>query len=86
MNRKEIAEQLKHVIKNQVNLIPEDYFALDEAIKELEKNCANCKHSYSEYSSRFKDQRYECMLSGNEMGDEYEATHFCTLHENKDNE
>lgn len=86
MNRKETAEQLKHVVKNQVNLIPEDYFALNEAIKELEKNCGNCRHSFISDYTKFKEPRFDCMVSGSAMGDEYEATHYCTLHENKDNE
>lgn len=83
MNRKEIAEQLKHVIQNQVNLIPEDYFALNEAIKELEKNCANCKHSYISNNPRFAETRFDCMKSGDELGDDFEPTHFCTFHETK---
>ena len=85
MNRKEIAEQLKHVIQNQVSLIPEDYFALDEAIKELEKNCANCKHSYISNNPRFSETRFDCMKSGDELGDDFEPTHFCTFHETKIN-
>ena len=83
MNRKEVAEQLKHVIQNQVNLIPEDYFALDYAIKELEKCCANCDHSFISDNPRLKELRYNCMKSGDELGDDFEPTHFCTFHETK---
>lgn len=46
MNRKEIAEQLALILDEQVNLKPDDRQSLHEAIKELEKNCANCAHQY----------------------------------------
>ena len=83
MNRKEVAEQLKHVIQNQVNLIPEDYFALDEAIKELEKCCANCKSSFVDIHHKTGKLKYSCWKSNSAEPDYFEPTHFCTFHENK---
>lgn len=40
--RTHIADQLKHVIKNYVNLAPEDYFVLSDAINEFQRSCSNC--------------------------------------------
>lgn len=72
-NRQDIADQLKHILKEQKNLYPEDAAALVLVIEELESNCGNCAHRSANF----------CTLYSFHMPDK---NHYCKTHEIRTNE
>lgn len=84
--RAQIADQLRQVIAIQSDsgiLTPENYNALNDAIKELEKNCGNCKFSEKYYMPKTGEPRFDCKQSYSKMPEDFKADHFCGFHEPK---
>ena len=89
--RQKTANQLKVIADGQLS--PESCLALNNAINELERNCANCK-----FSSVFTFQRetkMQCHKALKPMPEDYHGyfvelnlevkeDHFCTFHQPKD--
>lgn len=83
MNRKEAAEQLNFIISSPksmpIFLTGKCYEAINCAINELEKCCANCIHHHIN-----SDGEFLCIMNSVIIRDDILESHFCAEHERMD--